>query len=135
MTARTNKPVMAEMLVRQVFGDAESFERVCAQRGLSVEDAVRQALRGWVGHGVGPSESTVPFLGGSFTPDPGDCPSGQEEHWIQVCEHDLTLLRKQQQNCFRLKDQRCLERTTHAIENYIQTLASLKERVRERVVA
>jgi hypothetical protein len=126
-----NKPVLAEMLVRAVFGEAEKFERLCAQRGVSVEDAVNQALRNWVGPGlsvVKPEPALMnPVVG--MLPDPSDVPVGQEAHWITVCEHDLRLLRSHQQNCFRSKDGEGAQATALTIENYIQTLASLRERV------
>ena len=129
---RTNKPVMAEMLVRQVFGDAEGFERLCAQRGVSVAEAVQQALRGWLGQGLSLVEtmrSPLAITGAGLNPDPGDCPSGQEAHWVEVCEHDLHLLRAEQRRCYRTKDRPGIERTTRRIEHYLQTLAELRERV------
>jgi hypothetical protein len=94
-----------------------------------VEDAVNQALRSWAGQGVAvtPAETNLPVLG--LLPDPTDCPPGQEAHWIEVGEHDLVVLRRQQQDCFRRKDAAGLARTTQTIETYIQTLASLRERV------
>jgi hypothetical protein len=67
-TLKNSKPVLAEVLVRQVFGEAENFERVCAQRGVSVEQAVSQALRGWVGHGLS--------LVQDASPDPATDPEG-----------------------------------------------------------
>ena len=126
-----NKPVMAEMLVRHVFGEAEKFERLCAQRGISIEDAVSQALRNWVGPGlsvVKPEPSLLnPVVG--MLPDPSDVPVGQEAHWITVCEHDLQVLRSHQQTCFRKQDGKGVEETSQTIETYIQALASLKDRV------
>lgn len=128
---KTNKPVMAEMLVRHVFGEAESFERLCAQRGVSVEDAVGQALRSWVGPGLSVVKAEPPLMNPTIglLPDPTDCPSGQEAHWIGVCEHDLAVLRSKQQNCFRTQDRVGIAETTRTIETYIQTLASLRERI------
>lgn len=128
---KPNKPVMAELLVRHVFGEAEKFERLCAQRGVSVEDAVNQALRDWVGPGlsvVKPEPSPMnPVLG--MLPDPSDVPVGQEAHWITVCEHDLQVLRSRQQNCFRTQDGAGVEETSRTIETYIQALAELRERI------
>lgn len=131
-STRTNKPVMAEMLVRQVFGEAESFERVCAQRGVSVEAAVKLALQGWVGQGLAlVSTMQLPLPGAEvgLSPDPGDCPTGQESHWVEVCEHDLQVLRAEQQRCYRTKDRPGIERTTRRIESYLQALAELRDRV------
>jgi hypothetical protein len=134
-TARTNKPVMVELLVRRVFGDAAGFLQVCERRGITAEEAVTQALQDWIGGEVAvPTLPTLSLLATSseLTPDPGDCPVGQEEHWIQVCEHDLDVLRKTQQQCFRSKSPetpRVLDRTNRTIERYIQTLASLRDRV------
>jgi hypothetical protein len=133
MTTVKNKPVMAEMLVRQVFGEAENFERICAQRGISVEEAVSQALRSWVGHGLTlvqnaelePESDPVVLL----LPDPSECPQGQEEHWLGVIEHDLAALQKAQQRCFIRKDTKGLDRTNRSIETYIQAQAALRERV------
>ncbi len=133
MTTQTNKPVMAELLVRHVFGEAENFERICAQRGLSVEDAVSQALRGWVGHGltlvqnaeVAPEGDPVVLL----LPDPSECPQGQEKHWLEVIEHDLGALRRAQQRCFKSKDMAGVQQVSRSIETYIQAQAALKDRV------
>jgi hypothetical protein len=132
MTTVNKKPLMAEMLVRQVFGEAENFERICAQRGLSIEDAVNQALRGWVGHGLtlvqnAPNPETDPVV--LLLPDPSDCPQGQEAHWLSVIEHDLAALQKAQQRCFQTKDTKGLERTNRSIETYIQAQAELRERI------
>jgi hypothetical protein len=132
MTTVKNKSVMAELLVRQVFGEAENFERICAQRGVSMEDAVNQALRGWVGHGLtlvdnAPSQEPDPVV--LLLPDPSDCPQGQEAHWLSVIEHDLGALRKAQQRCFQTKDTKGLNRTNRSIETYIQAQAALRERV------
>jgi hypothetical protein len=131
MTTKTNKPVMAELLVRHVFGEAENFERLCAQRGISVEEAISQALRDWVGPGLSVVKAEPqlmnPTLG--LLPDPSDCPVGQEQHWIGVCEHDLNVLRSKQQLCFREQDRAGVTATTRTIETYIQTIASLKDRV------
>lgn len=128
---KNSKPVLAEVLVRQVFGEAENFERVCAQRGVSVEDAVTQALRDWVGHGLTIVKNEQPLMNPTIglLPDPNDCPQGQEAHWIEVCEHDLDALRQKQKSCFRAKDPTELEQTNRTIESYLQTLASLRERV------
>ncbi len=128
---RTNKPVMAEMLVRHIFGEAETFERLCAERDISLEEAVGQALRNWVGPGLSVVKPEAPLMNPTIglLPDPNDCPTGQEEHWIGVCEHDLEVLRNKQQVCFRSQDKAGLANTTRTIESYIQTLAALKERV------
>lgn len=129
-SVKTNKPVMAEMLVRLVLGDTESFEQLCAQRGVSVEEAIGQALKNWAGSSlptVKPESLQLPTIG--LLPDPADCPSGQEEHWIGVCEHDLNVLHREQRRCFRSQDRKGIARTTRTIETYIQTLAALKERV------
>lgn len=129
---KTNKPVMAEMLVRHVFGETETFERTCAQRGLSVDEAVREALKSWIGQGLSLVEAPhMPYLESELelTPDPGDCPTGQEEHFIRVCEHDLQVLRQRQQACYRAKDRSGVERTTRKIERYIQTVAAIRDRV------
>lgn len=133
MTTKTNKPVMAELLVRHVFGEAENFERIAAQRGLSVEEAVGQALRGWVGHGLAVVQNAVldpeadPVV--LLLPDPAECPQGQEAHWLGVIEHDLNALRRAQQRCFQTKDTVGLSRTNRSIETYIQAQATLKDRV------
>lgn len=131
MNTKTNNPVMAEMLVRHVFGEAEKFERLCAQRGISVDEAVGQALRNWVGPGlsvVKPEPSLLnPVVG--MLPDPSDVPVGQEAHWITVCEHDLQVLRSHQKSCFQTQDGRGATETSRTIESYIQTLAELRERV------
>ena len=132
MTTENKRPLMAEMLVRHVLGESESFERVCAQRGVGVEEAVRHALRTWAGQGlrvVEPSLMPGMVLNAGLTPDPGDCPRGQEFHWLAMCEHDLELLRKRQSACFKNHNVQELEVTTRAIENYIQTIAALKARV------
>lgn len=131
MSSVTKKPVMAEMLVRHIFGEAETFEHLCEQRGVSVEEAVSQALRNWVGPGqqlqtTAPVAVTTSF---GFVPDPADCPSGHESHWIGLCEHDLTLLRREQQRLFAAQDKKGLTELTRTIESYIQTLASLRERL------
>jgi hypothetical protein len=132
-TPKNSKPVMAEMLVRHVFGEAENFERLCAQRGMSVEEAVVQALRGWIGHGltvvqggelVAETDPVVLLL-----PDPADCPQGQEAHWLGVIEHDLDALKKAQRRCFQTKDAEGLQRTNQSIETYIQAQAALRDRV------
>src|SRR5262245_8963494 len=131
MNTMPNKPVIAEALVRLVFGESAKFEQLCAQRGVSVEEAVGQALRDWVGPGlsvVKPEPQLMnPTIG--MLPDPSDCPAGQEAHWIGVCEHDLQVLRSKQQVCFREQDGAGVEATSRTIEHYIQTLAELKERV------
>lgn len=131
-TLKNSKPVLAEVLVRQVFGEAENFERICAQRGLSVEEAVNQALRSWVGHGLtlvqnAPEPETDPVV--LLLPDPSDCPQGEEQHWLGVIEHDLAALRKAQQRCFAKQDAKGIARTTRSIETYIQAQAALRERV------
>jgi hypothetical protein len=133
-TLKNSKPVLAEVLVRQVFGEqAESFERVCAQRGVNVADALGQALRNWVGHGltlVRPPENDGRLLpANGQLPDPADCPFGQEEHWLQMCEHDLKILRGKQQACFQTKDTSSLNSTNLTIEAYLQTMAEIRSRV------
>jgi hypothetical protein len=126
---KNTKPVMAEMLVRHVFGESESFERVCAQRGMNLTEAVHQALKSWVGQALltAHSEPALPVIG--MLPDPSDCPHGQEAHFIDLVEHDLAVLRQRQQACFRDKNQGELAKTTQAIETHIQALAALRERV------
>ena len=132
-TLKDSKPVLVEVLVRQVFGEAENFERVCAQRGVSVAEAVNQALRGWVGHGLSivrdadPSPDPDPVV--LLLPDPAECPQGQEEHWLDVIAHDLEALRKAQQHCFKSKDAAGAQRASRSIETYIQAQAALRERV------
>jgi len=94
MTAPNSKSLMAEMLVRQVFGEAERFEDACSERGVSLEEGIAQALTQWLGPlqvtgaGVAPAYPVVRAL-----PDPADCPPGQENHFILLCVHDLSVLR------------------------------------------
>lgn len=128
---KNSKQVLAEVLVRQVLGESENFERICAQRGIAIEEAVSQALRGWAGHGLtllqNDEPETDPVV--LLLPDPSDCPQGQEEHWLGVIDHDLSTLRKAQQSCFKRKDTAGLDRTNRSIEAYIQAQAELKARV------
>jgi hypothetical protein len=129
---QTNKPVMAEMLVRAVLGSTSEFERACQQRGVSIQDAVTQALQNWVGSRltlVGAPSALSPDMVLSALPAPQDCPPGEEEHWLRVCEHDLGVLREQQRRCFAAQDQEGIARTTRAIESYLQVRAELRERV------
>lgn len=132
-TLKDSKSVLAEVLVRQVFGEAENFERVCTQRGVSVADAVSQALRGWIGHGLSvvrdadPQPDLDPVV--LLLPDPAECPQGEEAHWLEVIEHDLGALQRAQQRCFKVKDPAALERTNRSIETYIQARAALRDRV------
>ena len=132
-TLKDSKPVLVEVLVRQVFGESENFERVCAQRGVSVADAVSQALRGWIGHGLSvvrdadPQPDLDPVV--LLLPDPAECPQGQESHWLEGIDHDLKALKKAQQRCFQVKDSAALERTNRSIETYIQAQAALRDRV------
>lgn len=144
-TLKNSKPVLAEVLVRQVFGEAENFERVCAQRGVSVEQAVSQALRGWIrqerptGLGVaGASGSDLPVSSDSgsnpgpvalLLPDPAECPQGEERHWLEIIEHDLGALQQNQRLCFKSKDAEGLAQTNRSIETYLQARASLRDRV------
>lgn len=130
-TIKDNKPVMAEVLVRQVLGESESFEHICAQRGLTLVDAVSQALKSWMSSGLTlvnnrnrPSEHPALLL-----PDPSECPQGQEREWLSICEHDLKVLAGEQKRCIQSRDAVGLSRTNHSIEAYIQAVADLKERV------
>lgn len=131
MTTPNKKALMAEMLVRQVFGDSAEFEMLCSERGIPLEDAVEQALCGWAKSPLPTTrrEHRLLSLISKTSPDPADCPEGQEGHWIEVCQHDIDVLRREQRQCFLQKDGVALERTNRAIETYIQTLAHLKERV------
>lgn len=132
MTNVNKKSVMAEMLVRQVLGESESFEQVCAQRGVSIEDAVRFALRTWAGQNLRVVQpTTIPglLLDVGLVPDPGDCPVGQEAHWLAMCEHDLAILQKRAKSCFQMQDTEGLNTMAIAMERYIQAIDTLKARV------
>lgn len=130
MTQVNSKPALAEVLVRQVLGDTETLELICAQRGVSLVEAVTQALRGWMGD----AQPHVPVAQGAppltlLLPDPSECPQGQEREWLGVCDHDLSVLRAEQRRCFHVKDATGLSRVNQSIERYIQAVAELKERV------
>lgn len=129
MTLKNHKPAFAEVLVRQVLGDTEDFERVCAQRGVNLVDAVTQAIQGWMGvENATRQPARVPPLT-LLLPDPSECPQGQEAHWLSVCEHDLKSLRQEQQRCYGTKDTVNLRRCNLSIEKYLQAMSELKERV------
>lgn len=129
-TLKNSKPAMAEVLVRQVLGESAGFERICDQRGVSLVDAVNQALRTWMNGGLSlvrsPIDGEAPAL---LLPDPNECPQGQEMMWLEVCEHDLEVLRQEQQRCIDSRDATGLNRTNRSIEAYIQAVAGLRERV------
>lgn len=132
MTNVNKKSVMAEMLVRQVLGESESFEEVCARRGVSIEDAVRFALRTWAGQNLRVVQpTTIPglLLDAGLIPNPEDCPVGQEAHWLQMCEHDLAVLQKRAKACFQDNDTQGLNSMSIAMERYIQAIDALKARV------
>lgn len=131
MTQVNNKPALAEVLVRQVLGETESFEGLCAQRGVSLLEAVTQALQGWMGDSPASMRRTTqesPLLTLQL-PDPSDCPQGQEREWLEVCEHDLKVLHREQRRCFEFKDRDQLEKVNWSIEKYIQAMAELQARV------
>lgn len=130
-TLKDNRPVMAEVLVRQVLGESEIFERICAQRGVSLVDAVGQALKSWMSGSLTlvnnrDRQSEPPPL---LLPDPSECPQGQEREWLQICDHDMAVLVAEQARCTQRGDTVGLNRTNHSIEAYIQAIADLKERV------
>lgn len=128
-TLHNSKPALAEVLVRQVLGDAEAFERICAQRGVSLLGAVTEALEEWSGLRSGKIHtqrtSTITLL----LPDPSDCPQGQEKEWLAICEHDLVVLNQEQRRCYKDQDAAGLIRVNQSIERYLQAMSELRERV------
>lgn len=125
-TPNNTKPALAEVLVRQVLGSTEDFERVCSQRGLTLTDAVTQALQGWMGSENATRPAVPPLT--LLLPDPSDCPQGQEFYWLNVCEHDLRILREEQRRCYHTKDSVTLRRVNQSIEKYLQAMSELRSR-------
>lgn len=130
-TPKTHKTALAEVLVRHVFGDTDNFERLCTRRGISVAEGVDQALKSWMSGGLTlvpdqPHKSEPPPL---MLPDPSDCPQGQEAEWLQLCDHDLSVLRREQQRCIQVMDVTGLNDVNLSIESYLQAVAGLRERV------
>lgn len=129
-TLKDSRPVMAEALVRHVLGDTTNFERVCTQRGVSLTDAIAWALQAWMaGDASLPPDSTnnsgLPLM----LPDPTDCPQGQETAWLEICEHDLGLLRAEHNRCLSTGDLPGINRTARSIDAYLQAMSELQERV------
>jgi hypothetical protein len=126
-TPQNTKPALAEVLVRQVLGSTDDFERVCSQRGLSLIDAVTQALQGWMGseHVTRPAVPPLTLL----LPDPSDCPQGQEKEWLSVCEHDLRVLEEEQRRCYFTKNVARLSQVNQSIEKYLQARSELRDRL------
>lgn len=127
MNTPNNKPALAEVLVRQVLGDTEAFERVCAQRGVSLVDAVTEALREWSGLQNGSHVRKTPLLT-LLLPDPSDCPQGHEKEWLSICEHDIRVLNKEQRRCYKEQDASGLIQVNQSIERYLQAMNELRER-------
>ena len=127
-TPQNTKPALAEVLVRQVLGSTEDFERVCSQRGVSLVAAVTQAVQDWMGVENTTRHVPVPPLT-LLLPDPSDCPQGQEEHWLSLCKHDLAKLREEQSRCYRTRDRIRLQRVNQSIEKYLQAQSELRDRL------
>lgn len=129
-----NSNLMADMLVRRVMGSSATFTRVCAQNGLSIEDGVRQALQSFVAENAKselPKVEEPTLLQPAFInrPDASDCPAGEEAHWLEMCEHDLGVLRRAHGEYERRGDTLNARRVIRAIEHYLQAQSSLRERV------
>lgn len=130
-TPKTNKSAMAEVLVRHVLGESESFELACDRLCVSMAEGVEQALKNWMSGTLTlvtkpARKSEPPPL---MLPDPSDCPQGQEAEWLALCDHDLNVLRREQQRCIQAKDAAGLNSANMSIEAYLQAVAGLRERV------
>ena len=128
-----NSNLMADMLVRRVLGDSATFIRVCSQNGLSIEDGVRHALESFMQENAREElpkvEETLLHPSLINRPDASDCPAGEEAHWLEMCEHDLKVLRKAHTAYDGRGDRVNAFRVLRAIEHYIQAQSSLRERV------
>lgn len=132
-TLPANSNLMADLLVRRVLGSDVVFARVCAQNGLSIEDGVRQALEAYIqSHAreeLPQVEETLLQPAFINRPDASDCPAGEEKHWLEMCEHDLGVLRRAHTAYVQRKDDLNARRVLRSIEHYIQAQHSLRERV------
>ena len=132
-TLPANSNLMADLLVRRVLGSSAAFVRVCAQNGLSIEDGVRQALESYVQEHAKEELPRVEetLLQPAFInrPDASDCPAGQERHWLEMCDHDLKVLRRAHATYSSRGDSLNTRRVLLALEHYIQARSSLQERV------
>jgi hypothetical protein len=128
------KAMMAELLVRQTLGNTTSFTEACKLNNLSLEEGVRNALVDFMNKQVSARAKALPstLLCPSMItqPDVSDCPNGQEDEWIELCEHDLRVLRNAESKYSACGDMVNSRRAMVAIEGYLQTLSALRERTK-----